>query len=107
MAQNPVTPINTLASTAPANIVPVKPAAANTTAEERAHNRSVSAAVQTVNTSGFAGDGREVTFSIDQATKRPVVKVVDTLTKEVIQQWPPEYLLQIAADAKKLTRNSG
>ena len=63
--------------------------------------------MQTVNDAGYPGDGREVTFSVDQATKRPVIKVVDTLTKEVIQQWPPEYLLQFAADVRRLTRDSG
>lgn len=85
----------------------VSPTSVSITAEERTLNRSVSAAVQTLNSVGYAGDGREVTFSLDQATKRPVVKVVDTFTKEVIHQWPPEYLLQLAADTKKLTRDSG
>jgi FlaG protein len=43
----------------------------------------------------------------DQATKSLIIPVVDTSTKEVLQQWPPEYLLQIAAAAQKLTRDSG
>jgi flagellar protein FlaG len=102
MAQNPITPIQGLASTE----LPIAPPVSSTT-EERALNRSVSAAVQTVNDAGYPGEGREVTFSVDQATKHPVIKVVDTSTKEVIQQWPPEYLLQLAADAQKLTRDSG
>ena len=70
-------------------------------------NRSVSAAVQTLTDAGYPGNGREVTFSVDQATKRPVIQVVDTSTKEVLEQWPPEYLLQIAADVDKITRDSG
>ena len=102
MAQNSITPIQALAGAALAIIPPAVP-----TTAERALNRSVSAAVQTVNAAGYPGDGREVTFSVDQATKRPVIRVVDTSTKEVLQQWPPEYLLQIAADAQKLTRDSG
>ncbi len=102
MAQNSVIPVQGLTITAAAIIPPTAP-----TSEERALNRSVSAAVQTLNDAGYPGSGREVTFSVDQATKRPVVKVVDTLTKEVLEQWPPEYLLQIAADANKLTRDSG
>ena len=76
-------------------------------APDRELTRSVAAAVQTLNNAGIPGEGREVTFSLDQATKRPVVKVVLTSTKEVLQQWPPEYLLQLAADTKKLTRDSG
>jgi uncharacterized FlaG/YvyC family protein len=87
--------------------VPAITASPRPTTEERAFNRSVSAAVETVNNAGSAGDGREVTFSVDQATKRPVIKVIDTTTNEVVSQWPPEYLLQMAADAKELTGLSG
>jgi flagellar protein FlaG len=102
MAQNSITPIQAIAGT----VSTVTPLTVPTTAE-RALSRSVSAAVQRVNDAGYPGDGREVTFSVDQATKRPVIRVVDTSTKEVIQQWPPEYLLQIAAEVDKLTRDSG
>jgi hypothetical protein len=97
-----ITLIPGLASTAVA-IVP----APDPGTEARALNRSVSAGVQAVNDAGYLGDGREVTVSVDQETKRPVIQVVDTSTKEVLQQWPPEYLLQIAADTQKLTRDSG
>jgi flagellar protein FlaG len=75
--------------------------------EELAYNRAVSAAVQTLNDSGYAGAGREVTISLDQATRRPVIKVVDTATNEVIQQWPTQYVLQLAADSQKSGRDSG
>jgi uncharacterized FlaG/YvyC family protein len=88
-------------------ITPVSPTPAIPTTEERNLTRSVSAAAQTLNNAGYAGDGREVTFSLDQATKRPVIKVVDTSTGEVLHQWPPEYLLQLAAETKQLTRDSG
>ncbi|HEX4278578.1 MAG TPA: flagellar protein FlaG [Bryobacteraceae bacterium] len=77
------------------------------TKEERAFNRSVSAAVQTLNDVGYAGAGREVTFSLDQATHRPVIKVVETSTNEVLQQWPTEYVLQLAAENQKSVRDSG
>jgi uncharacterized FlaG/YvyC family protein len=63
---------------------------------ERAFNNSVSTAVRTLNESGVAGQDREVTFSLDRATRRPVVQVVDINTKEVIDQWPPEYALRLA-----------
>jgi len=61
-------------------------------------NRAVFSAVRQLNDAGYAGEGREVTFSVDPATKIPVVKVIDSSTKEVIRQWPPEYLLEIAAE---------
>jgi uncharacterized FlaG/YvyC family protein len=78
-----------------------------TTAAEQTVKRSISAAVQTVNESQVLGADRSVTFSVDHATRLPVVKVVDTSTNEVVKQWPPEYLLQLAADVKNSTRDSG
>jgi uncharacterized FlaG/YvyC family protein len=85
-------------------VVPVPPE--NTTpvassAESRALNRSASTAVQQLNDAEYAGAGREVTFSVDRATQRPVIKVVDTTTRETIQQWPLEYVLQLAAETQK------
>ncbi len=71
-------------------------ASTSVTPSERAFTSSVSAAVRTLNESGVVGEGREVTFSLDRATKRPIVQVVDTSTKEVINQWPPEYALRLA-----------
>jgi flagellar protein FlaG len=116
MAQFSVTPVSTLAVT-PTASAPVSPRSASPapasatladlTKEERALNRSVSAAVQTLNNAGYAGGGREVTFSVDQATRRPVVKVVEISTKEVLLQWPAEYALELAASTDKLTRDSG
>jgi flagellar protein FlaG len=107
MAQFSVTPVPVLASSAAASPAPDRSTPASSTTEKRALNRSASAAVQTVNAAGYAGDGREVTFSVDQATRQPVIKVIDTSTKEVLHQWPLEYLLQLAAETNKLTRHSG
>jgi uncharacterized FlaG/YvyC family protein len=75
--------------------------------QERALNQSVTAAVGIVNQSSFLGEGREVQRSVAPGTHTPVIKVVDTKTKEVITQWPPEYLLQLAADLTDKTRDSG
>ena len=73
---------------------------ASVSATERTFNNSVSGAVRTLNDSGIVGAGREVTFSLDRATRLPVVKVVDTSTQEVINQWPPEYALRLAETTK-------
>jgi uncharacterized FlaG/YvyC family protein len=78
-----------------------------TTDAERTLIRSVATAVQTVNDSGYLGADRSVTFSVDHASRLPVVKVVDNSTNEVVAQWPPEYLLQLAAEAKKPAGDSG
>jgi uncharacterized FlaG/YvyC family protein len=74
---------------------------------DRTLNRAVSVAVGKLNEASYAGEGREVTFSVDPATRQPVVKVIDSATKEVISQLPPEYLLQIAGDETTSARNSG
>jgi flagellar protein FlaG len=86
----------------PSSEAPVPQASA-----DRTLNRAVSVAVGKLNASSYAGEGREVTFSVDPTTKQPVVKVIDTATKEVIRQLPPAYLLQIAGDDASGTRNSG
>jgi hypothetical protein len=70
-------------------------------------NRAASAGVRKLNDSGYAGDGREVTFSVDPATRTPVIKVIDSSTKEVIEQWPTAYLLEIAAEATNQTGYTG
>jgi len=72
-----------------ATSTPVSPAV-------RAHVSAVATAVRTINESGVAGTGREVTFSLDPATRIPVVKVVDKDTQEVITQWPSDYALRLA-----------
>jgi flagellar protein FlaG len=87
--------------------VPSSGAQVSQAAADRTLNRAVSAAVGKLNESSYAGEGREVTFSLDPATKQPVVKVIDTATKEVIRQLPPEYLLQMAGDDATDVRDSG
>lgn len=89
-------------------VIPVAEPPANATVvstADRTVNRAVSAAVGQLNEAGYAGAGREVTFSVDPATKQPVVKVIDTATKEVIRQLPPAYLLQVAADTTSDSRD--
>jgi flagellar protein FlaG len=43
---------------------------------------------------------RDIQFSIDPASQRPVVRVVDRSTQEVIRQIPSETALQLAHDLK-------
>jgi uncharacterized FlaG/YvyC family protein len=73
---------------------------------DRAFVRDVSVAVKSLNENDHAGQGREVTFSIDRATRLPVIKVVDVNTKEILNQWPAQYVLQLAAGYTKNTRDS-
>jgi uncharacterized FlaG/YvyC family protein len=83
-----------------------RPGQNNVSAEQAAFNRSVAGAAGVVNASGILGQNREVTFAVDPASRRPVVRVLDTDTKEVIEQWPSEYLLQMAAQANLSTEDS-
>jgi uncharacterized FlaG/YvyC family protein len=73
----------------------------------RALNQAVSAAVSRLNAGGYLGENREVQHSLAPGTHTPVIQVIDTQTREVITQWPPEYLLQLAAEINAKTRDSG
>jgi flagellar protein FlaG len=62
----------------------------------QAANREVIQAVRAVNASGKLGDRNELTFSLDRRTRRPVVKIVNRDTQEVVQQIPNEQVLRLA-----------
>jgi flagellar protein FlaG len=64
--------------------------------QERAEQRQLIQAVRAMNESEFFGDTSELTFSLDPNTRRPVFKLIDKRTQEVIRQIPPEYLLRLA-----------
>ena len=59
----------------------------------------VTQAVARLNAASFFGANREVTYSLDRATHLPVVRVLDTRTKEVVIQLPPEFALKLASGA--------
>jgi len=46
--------------------------------------------------------GGSVEFSVDQQTRKTVVRIVDTSTKELIRQFPSEEILAIARSLDKL-----
>ena len=60
-------------------------------------NPAVTGAVAALNASSYFGAGREVTYSFSRAAHLPVVRVIDTSTKEVIVQLPSEFVLRLAA----------
>jgi len=45
---------------------------------------------------------RRLNFSIDEATDRVVVKIIDEDTGEIVRQVPPQEMLRIAAHLKRL-----
>lgn len=66
--------------------------------QQRIEQNQLVQAVHSVNEARLLGQGRELTFSLDRETKRPVLKIVDKETKEVIRQIPPEYVLRLSGE---------
>jgi len=60
--------------------------------------REVVKAVKKLNQSEFYGSGSELQLAVDRATRRPVVRLVDKETQEVLRQIPEEYLLRMAEE---------
>ena len=61
-------------------------------------NREVVQAVKAINAAEMFGSDSELTFMMDRMTQRPVIRLVDRETKDVIRQIPPEYVLRMAQD---------
>ncbi len=80
----------TLAATAAAPVPP----------ELAAEHRELIRAVKAINPSELFGQNSELTFVLDRETRRPLVRIVDRNTNELIQQIPPEYVLRMAEDLK-------
>jgi flagellar protein FlaG len=70
----------------------------STPPEQVAEQRQLIRAVKAFNASDLFGSGRELSLGVDRETTRPVVRIVDRATKEVVQQIPSEYLLRMAED---------
>ena len=75
-------------------IAPVSPL----TFQERAEQRQLIKAAESVNSSHFFGQSTELTFHFDRHSRRTVLQIVDRETGEVVRQLPPEYLLRLAQD---------
>lgn len=63
-------------------------------------------AVDVVN-QAVALEQRSLSFSIDDASGRSVIKVIDFATDELIKQIPTEELLKVAQDIKRLQDEMG
>lgn len=57
--------------------------------------RDVVTAVHELNRSELMGEGRQLAFTRDPETRRPVIQIIDQGTGEVIDQIPSETLLQL------------
>jgi uncharacterized FlaG/YvyC family protein len=83
--------VGQLPATAPAPAAP----------QHVAENRDIVQAVRAVNAASSFGDNNEVSFMLDRNTKLPVIRIVNKETKEVVQQIPAEYILQLAQELAK------
>ncbi len=84
-----------------ANTVALATPAAAQALQER---KEMVQAVKAINKSELFGQDNELTFLMDQETRRPIVRLVNSQTKEVIRQIPPEYVLRLAEDLRKNQR---
>jgi flagellar protein FlaG len=63
--------------------------------------REVIQAVKAVNRTQLLGDQNELTFALDPESNKPVLRIVDRETNEVVRQIPSDYVLQLARELKK------
>jgi len=64
--------------------------------------KELNAAVEKINNQ-LKIDQKGLAFSVDEASGRDVVSILDTKSKEVIKQYPTEEVLKLAADLGELT----
>jgi uncharacterized FlaG/YvyC family protein len=64
-------------------------------AAETAERRQLIQATKSLNESGLFGKN-QIVFAVDRATHRPVIRIEDRETHEVVQQLPAEYVLELA-----------
>ncbi|HSB16671.1 MAG TPA: flagellar protein FlaG [Bryobacteraceae bacterium] len=76
----------------------LSPAPAPVPAETAVENREIIQAVKALNAAELFGQNSELTFLLDRRTQRPVIRLVDRKTKDVIRQIPPEHVLRMARD---------
>ena len=58
-------------------------------------------AVSAVNEATLFGEQYELTFAMDRNSRRPLLRLVDRETHEVVRQIPPEYVLRAARELTK------
>jgi len=74
--------------------------------QELPQQRELIQAVKAVNVAELFGQNNELTFVLDRETNRPLVRLIDRTTHEIIRQIPPEHVLRIAAELRELERQA-
>ncbi len=65
---------------------------------EAAQCRELVRAVQAVNRTEFFGQENELTFLMDRQTHKPIARIVNRVTREVVRQIPAEYVIRLAEE---------
>jgi flagellar protein FlaG len=68
--------------------------------QQAAERRELVKAIKAINATEFFGENYELTFVLDRETHRPLMRIVDRETREVIRQLPPEYTLRLAEEMR-------
>ena len=63
--------------------------------------RQLIQAVKAVNAAEMFGQNNELTFVMDRASRRAVVRIVNRNTHEVVRQIPSEYVLRLAEESSR------
>ena len=66
----------------------------------QAENLQVIRAVRAINTSGNLGDSHELVFLLDRETRRPIIRIVNRITNEVVREISNNRVVQLAQDLK-------
>jgi len=75
------------------------------TAERQAEDRQLVQAIKKINEADIMGSNNELTFVMDRTTRRPLVRIVNRETKEVVKQFPPEYVIRMAKELNDYSRS--
>jgi uncharacterized FlaG/YvyC family protein len=65
-----------------------------------AERRELLQAVKQLEKTSIAGEGNEIRLALDRETRRPVVRIVNRETGELIQQFPTEEVIRLAQRLK-------
>jgi flagellar protein FlaG len=74
-------------------------------APDAAARRELVAATRTVNASDVLG-ANQLVFMVDPQTRKPVIRVQNRDTHEVVLQLPPDYVLRLAEELRARTQIS-
>ena len=69
--------------------------------EKPQEQREIVHAVRALNKAELFGQNNELTFIIDRETRRPLVRIINRKTNEIVRQIPPEYALRMAEDMRR------